>query len=337
MRKAWILMAALAACATAQAMGRKPPLTGILWDSNVKHDLATGKKEILLKNTPPWIYDHSIMSPDGKQLLIRVVMTDEHGRELITDLRTLDMETKKERVWYRGSDVGIYGWSPDGHFIITEGMAPDYVALIIDIQTEEAWLAKIPKGLTRLGTPAWSSDGKSLYASRIDGPKQDQGLWIMKMDLNGGNLRELVHLPIVGGAVLSPDEKNVAFIPIPKQDLFFVDVATGKIHPTKHTPAAEIGASWSPNSKWVSVRQDTSDIMAANNYYAINAETGEWRFLFKLRGEILSWWQPPTGPLPDCGKIVREQLGPGRPLEEVAAKLVVPGAKSGKAPAPSAH
>jgi tricorn protease-like protein len=321
MRNAWLFIVALVAAQSAWAGGRKPPLSGILWDSTVMYDLGSGKEQVIAKPTPPWRYHGSEMNPDGKRLLFRAIMWDENGGQLATDLRTLDMETGKERVWYRGPSISVFGWSPDGRFIITEGMAPGYVAVIFDTQTEEAWLAKVPEGLAGLAHPAWSRDGKSLYVARPNGSKPGQGFTIMKMDLNGGNLKELVSLDADGDTSLSPDEKTVAYSPAFERDLYFVDIATGKIRGTKLTPPAEMVQGWSPDGKWVVVRQDTRATMDPTKYYAVNADTGEWRFLFKEHGGVLSWWQAPTTPMPDCGKIVREQLGPGRPLQEVAKKL----------------
>lgn len=322
MKRAWVLMVVLTTCATVRAGGRKPPLTGILWDSTVMHNLDTGEKEVFAKPTPPWRFYDSQMSPDGKQLLFTATMWDKNGKPLITDLRTLDVETREEQVWYRGPSVSIFGWSPDGRFIVTEGLAPEYVALIIDTQTEEAWLVKIPKGLTGMARPVWSRDGKSLYLVRSDGAGADKGFTIMKMDLDGKGLKELVSLPMEGGAAVSPDEKTVAYVPVSEQNLYFVDVATGKMRLTKRTPAAEMGENWSPDGKWVTVRKDTRATMEPTEYFAVNLETGEWRFLFKKHGDLLSWWQPPSGVLPDCAKIVREQLGPGRQLQDVAMEIL---------------
>ncbi|MGQ0644959.1 MAG: hypothetical protein ACT4O3_05660 [Elusimicrobiota bacterium] len=321
MTKAVLFTIVLAVALPLHAGGRKPKPTGLVLNATILHDLDTGSERIIAKPVAPWRFREAYLNPDGSKLLIKVTWWDTYGKPLAEDIRTMDMEGKNERIWLRTNQLGRFAWSPDGRLIYVEildslGSNRD---VIIDTESLEGWFVHVAQDLPSPVDPIWSRDGKGFFYARPDAtsPEVNRGFTIVRADLNGANVQDIVTLPAGGGASLSPDEKTVAYIPRHNQDLHLVDVATGKVRLTKRTSAWEIGQFWSPDGKWVGVRQDTRATMDPNKFYAVNVETGEWRFLFQEHGGFLSWWQPPVGLLPDCGKIVREMLGPGKPLEAV--------------------
>ncbi len=177
----------------------------------------------------------------------------------------------------------------------------------IDTQTEEAWLSNIPKEFPAPADPAWSHDGRSLLYS---GPPRDarSKYSMVRIDLNGQNPRFFADIPN-GNIAISPDEKMAAFTAPFENDLYLMDLETGKMRLTKRTRSIEINPFWSPDGKWVGIEQRTEATMDPSKIYFVNVETGQWRFFIREHEMgFLSWWQPPTGPLPDCGKIVREAV-----------------------------
>ena len=310
---------------SAEAGWRRSLPPGLLLDGPIVRDLSTMKERIVaagnFQDGYGTRYSTGRLSPDGKTILFLVNIWED-SNIVAEELRTVGMDGKNERVWYHARNIFDFAWSPDGRFIFVGVATLENSDMIIDTATETAWLTNVPKGFTGPVDPIWSRDGKSLFYTRpVAGPEGNNGFTIVRMDLRGENAQPMVNFPRGGGATISPNEKTVAYIPVFVDDLYLVDVATGKPRLMKKTSAYEGGQFWSPDGKWVGVRQTTERAMEPNSYYLVNVETGKWKFLIKEHGGNLSWWQPPTGPLPDCAKIVRDQLGPGRPLKEVLREI----------------
>ncbi|MCB4757615.1 MAG: hypothetical protein LHV69_11405 [Elusimicrobia bacterium] len=312
------------------AMGRNGPdimdVHGTLVNGTVLYELPSCKKTIV---TPARFNDGNgytggmgLLSPDGKRILFEEKYW-EKSNVVHYELRTVDVDGNNEKTWIQSESMRNFAWSPDGRLIFVEaGDTSCY--LIFSFETGDAWKITYPEGLTSPVSPIWSRDGRSLYFARPEGPKDDvnRGGSLVKTDLKGNILRELVKaLPRTGGMDLSPDEKLLAYTPMFDNDLYLVDVATGKMTRTAKTSKFEMFTFWSPDSKWVGFALMTNATKSKTEFQALNVETGRRRPLLNEPGNILSWWQPPTGPLPDCGKIVREQLGPGRPLKEILKQL----------------
>lgn len=145
-------------------------------------------------------------------------------------------------------------WSPDGSKI---AYGVIFAINIIDINTKEERLLKLPQNMVRIKEVAWSPDGRQLaFAADADLPTRD--IYVVNTDYvhneEGIGLRQLTQHPGEDRTpAWSPDGKHIAFYSTRNETggIFFMDADGSNI--TELTDDGEKAPSWSPDGKRIAV------------------------------------------------------------------------------------
>jgi hypothetical protein len=286
-------------------------LAGKLVEGTAVIDLETGEETWGTPARHDGYINDGYLSPDGKTILFQYTRKTADN-DSATDIRTVQVDGTNEKSWLTADfSLRRIGWSPDGKFIYMEHDG----FLIVHAGSAEAWRVKIPEGWGAPMIHAWSNDGRHLFFAKGLDKKWGGKAAIIKADLRLENPEEI--FVNEGGAHLLPDERTVL---VDDGDLYVSSITGGGWRRITEGFGYKTSVFWSPDGKWVGYQLKN----AYNNskgFYAVNVETRKRVRLPIVYGPFVSWWQPPAGPLPDCEKIVRETLGPGRPLKELLADI----------------
>jgi hypothetical protein len=286
-------------------------LIGKLVVGNVVIDLRTGEEIWGTPARSDGDDKDGHLSPDGKTVLFQYERETADGRK-VTEIRTVDVNGANERTWLTAKQLRRrVGWSPDGKFIYVEHDG----FLIVHVESGEAWRMKVPDGWGAPLEHAWSNDGKHLFYAKGLSREWGSDIAIMKTDLKLENPEQIYTGP---GVNFSPDE--TMFYREQGGSLYVTPVGEKKWTEVTRVRGFLTAAFWSPDSKWAGY-EAMDYYNNSKGFYAVNVGTRKRVRLPIVYGPFVSWWQPPAGPLPDCEKIVRETLGPGRPLKELLADI----------------
>lgn len=211
--------------------------------------------------------DICMINSDGSNLRrLTEIPRSKHWPTLSPDKKTIafghanklwlmDTDGNNLRVLKEDFSFGLRtAWSPDGSKI---AYGVIFAINIIDIQTKEERLLKLPQNMVRIKEVAWSPDGRQLaFAADADLPTRD--IYVVNIDYvhneEGIGLRQLTHHPGEDRTpAWSPDGKHIAFYSTRNETggIFFMDADGSNI--TELTNDGENAPSWSPDGKRIAV------------------------------------------------------------------------------------
>src|SRR5437667_11448680 len=222
------------------------------------------------RSSPAW-------SPDGRWLAFA---SNRSGKR---DLWRVALDgSPAERLTDVTGDLGEFRWAPDGRrmaFVLTDSAVPARDARVVGEAQRFARLYLVDvagdaaRTAARLLTPQDVQVGGHVGAG-MSGPAFD---W-------------------------SPDGAAIAFSHSPspagddwvRADVSVVDVATGRTRPLVATPAAEGGAAWSPDGRWVAVTVSDAPVTYALTFRVVlvspvNGAVHPLAESFDRRPAIVGW------------------------------------------------
>ncbi|MBI4396594.1 MAG: hypothetical protein HY548_05830 [Elusimicrobia bacterium] len=304
----WLMCALPAAC-----WGRAKDLSGILADGTWLFNLEDNDVMRARHKHAEGSVGRGLVSPDGARVLFAVSLGS--GTAKRTDLRVIDRERRNEKVLMAREDAEYaFDWSPDSRFVAAVGSGHPHEIAIVSPASMEYWAVE-PRNekMKRVDAVRWRRDGRGVLLKGADASGKD-GFYAV--DFGMKEIRLLCEPPENEEAVLSPDEKQVLYLPKHERNMYVMDVETNATRRLWKTGFEERFVMWSPDMKWVYYQVDEMPPDRQWAYFARNLSTGKRVKLQILHFSTgLTWWQPPAKPPVECEAIVRETLGPGRTLE----------------------
>jgi Tol biopolymer transport system component len=141
---------------------------------------------------------------------------------------------------------------PKGQILFTSGSPENKLFLADPVTTN---VVQLPSGLGDYSGGSWSADYTKIAFSK--------GLWggLWMMDADGSNETQVLAMPLVRGAVFSPDGQYIAFIAnVPDAQVHTVEIATGVVKQLTNLPGIGLRISWSVDGKKLLFAKQTGGV-----------------------------------------------------------------------------
>lgn len=227
-----------------------PATLVLLNGSPTAADAQQDPLELTLEN----IYKGSVsvsgaaISPDGTRLAVQVSGPDGATIRLVD--ATGDAPGRGDR-WVEGSSPR---WAPDGRRILFRRDGQIWTVAVGERQPR-----RVTRDLEQIREPAWSPQGDRIAFMSTEGGAQD--VWVVRAD-GSGSPRQLTRGAFPPddtryGPAWSPDGSTIAYVSYKagyySDDVWLVDVASGRERQLSHTLMARSKPVWSPDGSRIAL------------------------------------------------------------------------------------